>query len=72
VDPELYTHFKSKGLSAQLYAFAPIMTFSAGTPPLEEVLKLWDFFLAFGVHLNVLCVVAQLHLIRAELLEEAR
>lgn len=72
LDPELSLHLKSKGLSAELYAFAPILTFSAGTPPLDEVLRLWDFFLAFGVHLNVLSVIAQLHTIRTELLAETR
>src|SRR5690349_19882739 len=28
-----------------------ILSLSACTPPLEELLKLWDFFFAFGVHL---------------------
>ncbi|KAF7846105.1 hypothetical protein BT93_L5238 [Corymbia citriodora subsp. variegata] len=69
-DAELYAYLKSKGLSAEVYAFPSILTFSAGTPPLDEVLHLWDFLLAFGVHLNVLCVVAQLHLIRDEILAE--
>lgn len=48
------------------------MTFSAGTPPLQEALRLWDYLLAFGVHLNVLCVVSQLHLMKADLLTEPR
>lgn len=72
LEPELYDHLKSKGLSAELYAFASIMTFSAGTPPLLEALRLWDYLLAFGVHLNILCVVSQLHLIKSELLAEPR
>lgn len=72
LDPELFEHLKSKGLSAELYAFPSIMTFSAGTPPLEEALRLWDFLLAFGIHLNILCVVAQLHLMKADLLAEMR
>jgi hypothetical protein len=41
-----------------------ILTLCACTPPLDQVLQLWDFLLAFGVHLNVLCVIAQLLLIR--------
>ena len=44
------------------------MTFSCCTPPLNEVLVLWDFFLAFGVHMNILCIVAQLILMRNQLL----
>lgn len=68
----MHEHLKSKGLSAELYAFPSIMTFSAGVPPLQEALRLWDFLLAFGMHLNVLCVVAQLHLMKSDLLAEAR
>jgi cell cycle arrest protein BUB2 len=45
-----------------------VLTLSACTPPLPEVLKLWDFLLAYGAHLNILCVVAQLLLMREELL----
>ena len=63
---------KSKGLQAEVYAFPSILTFSACTPPLDQVLELWDFLLAFGVHLNVLCVVAQLYLIRDEIMTEIR
>lgn len=45
-----------------------ILSFSASSPPLEELLKLWDFMIAFGPHLNVVSVAAQIVLIRAELL----
>lgn len=31
-------------------------------------MQLWDLFLAFGVHMNVLCVIAQLELMRDDLL----
>jgi len=34
-------------------------------------MKLWDFFFAFGVHLCVLCAVAQLILIRDDLLRSS-
>jgi cell cycle arrest protein BUB2 len=47
---------------------AAVLTLSACTPPLPEVLKLWDFLMAYGAHLNILCVVAQLLLMRDELL----
>lgn len=49
-----------------------VLTLSACTPPLPEVLKLWDFLIAFGAHLNILCVVAQLLLMREELLSAQR
>lgn len=68
VDRELYLFLKEKYLSAELYAFPSVLTLSACTPPLPEVLILWDFLLAYGPHLNILCVVAQLLLMRKELL----
>ncbi|KAI0317392.1 bub2 protein [Amylostereum chailletii] len=68
VDAELYAHLRSKNLSAEIYAFASVLTLCACTPPLDQVLQLWDFLLAFGVHLNVLCVIAQLLLIRDEVM----
>ena len=45
-----------------------VLTFCACTPPLSQVLHLWDFLLAYGVHMNILCVVAQLFLMRDDLL----
>lgn len=69
VDPELYDRLASKNLKAEIYAFPSVMTFCACTPPLEEVLRLWDFLLAFGLHLNILCVIAQLLLIRQDLMD---
>ncbi|KAG8980868.1 hypothetical protein FRB90_007430 [Tulasnella sp. 427] len=68
VDGELYGYLRKKNLSAELYAFPSILTLCACTPPLDQVLQLWDFLLAFGVHLNVLCVIAQLLLIREEVM----
>ncbi|PWZ01394.1 TBC-domain-containing protein [Testicularia cyperi] len=69
LDEPLYRHLRSRNLSAEIYAFPSVMTLCACTPPLPEVLQLWDFLLAFGVHFNVLCIVAQLHIMRNELLE---
>lgn len=51
---------------------AAILTLCACTPPLDQVLLLWDFLLAFGVHLNVLCVIAQLLLMRDEVMRSRR
>lgn len=44
------------------------MTLSACTPPLPEVLVIWDFLVAYGVHMNVLCVIAQIILMREQLM----
>lgn len=71
VDPELYAYLRSKNLSAEIYAFPSVLTLCACTPPLDQVLQLWDFLLAFGVHLNVLCVIAQLLLMRDEVMKSS-
>ncbi|KAH8916407.1 TBC-domain-containing protein [Atractiella rhizophila] len=71
LDPPLFQHLRSKSLSAELYAFPSVLTFSACTPPLEEVLHLWDFLLAFGPHLNILIVIAQMYLMRDDLLNHS-
>ncbi|WVN87189.1 uncharacterized protein L203_102366 [Cryptococcus depauperatus CBS 7841] len=69
VDPELYDKLANKNLTAEIYAFPSVMTLCACTPPLEEVIRLWDFLLAFGLHLNILCIIAQLLLIRQQIME---
>ncbi|KAL0956159.1 hypothetical protein HGRIS_002320 [Hohenbuehelia grisea] len=71
VDPELYAYLRSKNLSAEIYAFPSVLTLCACTPPLNQVLQLWDFLLAFGVHLNILCVIAQLLLMRDEVMSSS-
>ncbi|KAK9448958.1 rab-GTPase-TBC domain-containing protein [Limtongia smithiae] len=68
VDPTLFAYLKGKLLTAELYGFASVLTMSACTPPLNEILKLWDFLIAFGPHMNILAVIAQLLLIRDSLL----
>jgi cell cycle arrest protein BUB2 len=67
-DPKLSQHLRSKGLNASIYAFPSVLTLCACTPPLPEVLILWDFLFAYGIHLNLLCIVAQLVLIRDQIL----
>lgn len=69
IDPKLYEYLRSKYLSAELYAFASVLTFSACTPPLSEVLVLWDFMFAYGFHMNILFVIAQLNLMREQILQ---
>lgn len=72
VDPKLAAYLVSKGMKAEIYAFASVLTFCACTPPLPEVLNLWDFLFAYGPHLNLLCIVAQLVLIRDQILSNPR
>lgn len=72
VEPKLAAHLFSKGLTAELYAFPSVLTLCACTPPLPEVLHLWDFLFAYGPHLNILCIVAQLIRMRDVILESPR
>lgn len=72
VDPKLYGHLMAHHMEARIYAFASVLTMCACTPPLPEVLQLWDFLFAYGPHLNILCIVAQLVLIRTEILNSQR
>ncbi|KAI7893508.1 putative mitotic exit network regulator [Mucor mucedo] len=69
LDPTLYGYLRGKNMSANTYAFASVMTFSACTPPLSELLQLWDYMFARGRHMNILFIIAQLALIRTELLQ---
>jgi cell cycle arrest protein BUB2 len=72
VDPKLSLYLLSKNMSAEIYAFPSVLTLCACTPPLPEVLRLWDFLFAYGPHLNILCIVAQLVLIRTKIMESPR
>lgn len=69
VDPKLSMYLTSKGLSAEIYAFPSVLTLCACTPPLPEVLRLWDFLFAYGPHLNIVCIVAQLTIMRSQILQ---
>jgi cell cycle arrest protein BUB2 len=71
-DPKLSLYLTGKGMSAELYAFPSVLTLCACTPPLPEVLRLWDFLFAYGAHLNILCIVAQLVILRNAILSSPR
>lgn len=53
VDPQLAAHLSASMPGAYVYAFHAVSGFSTTIRPLSEVLKLWDFLLAFGPHFNV-------------------
>lgn len=72
VEPKLAAYLFEKGMQAELYAFPSVLTLCACTPPLPEVLHLWDFLFAYGPHLNILCIVAQLIQMRDTILESPR
>lgn len=69
VDPQLAAHLSSKTPGAYVYAFHCVSGFCSTIRPLSEVLRLWDFLLAFGPHFNLLCVAAQVVMLRSKLLE---
>ena len=71
-DPKLSLYLVGKGMTAELYAFPSVLTLCACTPPLPEVLRLWDFLFAYGAHLNILCIVAQLVIMRNSILSSPR
>ncbi|KAF2069572.1 hypothetical protein CYY_009113 [Polysphondylium violaceum] len=67
VDPELYEYLQNRNYHPFLFT-QPILSLGTATPPLDELLHLWDFYFAFGVHLNVICTISQLLLMRDTLL----
>jgi len=67
-DPKLYRRLKQKLLTAEIYALASVMTLSACTPPLNELLALWDLYFAYGCSLNIVAVVAQVVDMRGQLM----
>jgi len=67
VDPELYKHLHEHKHHPEFLTHA-VLSLGAATPPLLEVLHLWDFYFAFGMHMNIVCTVAQLVLMRDKLL----
>lgn len=69
IDPVLSEALDSKFLRPEIYAFPSVLTLSACTPPLNAVLKLWDFLFAYGFHMNILFIVAQLIMHRTEILK---
>lgn len=69
IDPALRDYLDSKFLKAEIYAFPSVLTLCACTPSLKSVIKLWDFLFAFGTHMNILFIVAQLIINRAAILQ---
>jgi cell cycle arrest protein BUB2 len=67
-DPELCDRFVAAKMPVQ-FVLSSVMTFSADSPPLREVVSLWDYMFATGTHLNVFLITARLMLARATLLQ---
>jgi cell cycle arrest protein BUB2 len=67
-DPELSDRFVAAKIPVQ-FVLSSVMTFSADSPPLREVVLLWDYMFAAGTHLNVFLITARLMLARTTLLQ---
>jgi cell cycle arrest protein BUB2 len=70
IDPELYAHLIGRRLTFVLFAFPAVCTMMASMKPLEEVLRMWDAMLAFGVHLSLVMYACHIVLMRDDLLRE--
>ncbi|KTB20507.1 Mitotic check point protein BUB2 [Nakaseomyces glabratus] len=69
VDPKLSKYLGDNLLPAEIYGMPSILTLSSCNKPLDQVCRLWDFMFAYGFHMNVLFVVAQLVSIRSKIFE---
>jgi len=70
-DPQLHEFLAKQQLSAEMTLFPTILSFSVNRKPMSQVLKLWDVLLAYGVHLNIVFIVANLILIRELIFEKS-
>ncbi|ETL49267.1 hypothetical protein L916_01228 [Phytophthora nicotianae] len=69
LDPGLYQHLSSRGITARIYALPLILSLFACVPPLHELLRVWDVLFAVGVHFVVVLAVAHTVLLREQLLK---
>ncbi|PVU90594.1 hypothetical protein BB559_004560 [Furculomyces boomerangus] len=72
LDPKLFMYLHLNKVSGAVHYLPSVMTLSACSPPLDELLRLWDFFLAFGVHYNIVCIVARVLSMKEMLLTSDR
>eukprot|EP00727_Mastigamoeba_balamuthi_P013776 m51a1_g9020 hypothetical protein (339) ;mRNA; f:180811-182436 len=66
LDPELYAHLARSNFHVQTLMH-PVLSLGTATPPLDEVLHLWDYLLAFGLHISVIVAAVQIIMMRQEL-----
>lgn len=67
-DPALHSALKEKNMDPAMYALPSVLTLCACTPPLEEVLKLWDYYICFGAHLNIIAILSQIISMRSAII----
>ncbi|AGO11896.1 AaceriADR131Cp [[Ashbya] aceris (nom. inval.)] len=69
VDPKLSKFLSDNLLTAEIYGVPSILTLSSCQKPLDQVCRLWDFMFAYGFHMNLLFIVAQLVKMRTEIMQ---
>ena len=60
IDPRLSRFLTDNLLTAEIFGIPSILTLSACNKPLAQAVKLWDFMFAYGFHMNIPFIVAQL------------
>ncbi|RKP05602.1 rab-GTPase-TBC domain-containing protein, partial [Thamnocephalis sphaerospora] len=70
LDRPLYNHLLDCGVHPEQYAYEPLLgcTTCMTTVDYEQWLRRWDIFLAYGIHMNILFMIAQLMSARYTLL----
>src|SRR5690606_18228096 len=68
IDTKLYQHLNHPKLHPFAYLFSPVSSLLAIATPIMEVIRLWDFLMAFGIHMIVPCIVGQILLLRESIL----
>lgn len=69
IDPKLSKFLGDNLLTAEIFGVPSILTLSACNKPLDQVIKLWDFMFAYGFHMNILFIVAQLVINRKAIMD---
>lgn len=68
IDWELYDRLIQEDARKLMVLQQQLLSFNSASPPLHETLRLWDFHLAFGMHLNILTTISRMILNRDKLL----
>ncbi|XP_049852554.1 putative mitotic check point protein BUB2 isoform X1 [Schistocerca gregaria] len=68
VDPKLFSYLEKNSVQLCVFSHPALQSILTNTPPLEEVLKLWDWLFMYGVHMAVIFLVCILLVRREEIL----
>ena len=68
LDDDVHTYLQLNDYSPGDYASLCLLSFSAQGQPEGQVIKLWDLFLLYGLHLNVLVTVSRMLLTKDDIM----